>query len=282
MDLLHKIGFAGGALRWLTVAPCDSDLLVHGHGRGVDLLTVEETNSVPVLDVTNPGARPVLLPSETVLRGGLQTRMVERSVVVPARASASVPVRCVERSRWHDDGRGAQFSTAPQMSSTTRGRLKRSPTGSDQRTVWREVDEDLERTQTMSATASYEAVQERVHRATSEVRARLGEPPEHANGALLLFPRGFGWLEVFPQRDGLVGALDGLISGFVDGGASGGEATSRRASARIVDDLLDAPLSKQPVAAGTGQAFTLDGQLDRGHALFVGDRLAHLAACVGY
>lgn len=280
IDLLAKVTVDTGALRWLQVTPCASALRVHG--RGVELLRVEETHSVPVLEVTNHSPWSVLLPSETVLRGGLQTRMVERSVVVPASASASVPVRCVERARWEEDGRGAQFSTGAQMSSTTRARLRRSPTGSDQRTVWREVDEDLERTQTTSVTSSYEAVQQRVGRATRATRARLGEPPAEANGALLLFQRGFGWLEVFPHRDGLVGAIDGLLAGFVDDGARAERTSTRRASTRIVDDVLDARLSCQVPPNGVGHPYSLEGALDRGHALFVEGRLAHLAACVGY
>src|SRR5262249_17306992 len=83
-----------GAIAWLAVGPC-------AQGLGpVTALKVEESGAVPVLELRNEGAQPILVPGHLVVSGGLQTRAIERSVVVPAGASVRVPVKCVERGRW--------------------------------------------------------------------------------------------------------------------------------------------------------------------------------------
>lgn len=56
--------------------------------------------SVPVLAATNPGARPALMVEGALLEGGWQSRMLVKSVLVPARGSLELPVACVEQGRW--------------------------------------------------------------------------------------------------------------------------------------------------------------------------------------
>lgn len=209
--------------------------------------------------------------------------MVARSVVVPAGARVDVPVRCVERARWAPDARDTRFSTSTQMSSATRSRLRRARGPSDQATVWHEVDKDLRRTESTSMTSSYEAVQERLRDAIGQLKQRGEiEPPADANGALVLFRRGFGWLEIFPHRAALGVAVDALLSGFVDRGASNDPAQRRRSSSRILDDVRETRLVVNVGAPGVGCDYVVDGQLDSGHVIMLAGRVAHLAARIGY
>ena len=280
-ERLGVVELPEGSIRWLSATPCSADLNVHDAGS--ESLRFEETGSVPVVRAVNDGAAGVHLPSETVLRGGLQTRMVARSVVVPAGSRVDVPVRCVERARWAPDARDQRFSTSTQMSSATRSRLRRTRGATDQATVWHEVDKDLRRTQSTSRTSSYEAVQERLRDIVDALKQR-GElaPPADANGALLLFRRGFGWLEVFPHRAALHAALDGLLSGLVDQGAAHDRARRQRSSSQILNDVLETRLVEERDSIGAGSAYLVDGQLDNGHVVLIDGRVAHLAARVGY
>ena len=73
-----------------------------------DSLEVSELASatVPQLLVTNKKDIPVIIPAGRVLEGGRQTRTVNVSILVPAGATITIPVSCVEAGRWHG---GSQF-----------------------------------------------------------------------------------------------------------------------------------------------------------------------------
>src|SRR6185369_7753053 len=109
----QKIGF--GSVVWLSlipVAPRVETLLpprfgapdrapqgrISEPGSGVvpRALRIGETGQVPEIEVENRGEGSLLLPAHVVVTGGWQTRAVERSVVVPARSTARVPVKCFE------------------------------------------------------------------------------------------------------------------------------------------------------------------------------------------
>ena len=79
-------------------------------------LRVDEVGEgvVPVLSAVNDGDVDVLLVDGEQLIGAKQNRMVNRSIVVPARSRVEIPVSCIEQGRWHMRQRG--FSGAPQHS----------------------------------------------------------------------------------------------------------------------------------------------------------------------
>ena len=70
-------------------------------------IQVEEQSAanVPTLTVTNSGSNPVLLLEGEVVNGGLQDRILNTSVLVPAGATIDLPVSCVEHARWSGTGR---------------------------------------------------------------------------------------------------------------------------------------------------------------------------------
>lgn len=56
--------------------------------------------TVGTLHVANAGEAFMLVPSGTVLKGGLQNRVVNSSVLIAAGESYDVPVSCVQQGRW--------------------------------------------------------------------------------------------------------------------------------------------------------------------------------------
>ena len=68
-----------------------------------DSLNVLELEQAQVsnLIVENLAPNPVLILDGEQLLGAKQTRMVNRSVVVPGESKTEIPVSCVERGRWH-------------------------------------------------------------------------------------------------------------------------------------------------------------------------------------
>lgn len=67
---------------------------------------VEELGSasVPTLRATNPAAHPSVILEGELVFGGLQDRIINSTIIVPANSSIEVPVSCVEQGRWSNEG----------------------------------------------------------------------------------------------------------------------------------------------------------------------------------
>ena len=109
-----------------------------------------ETATVPQLQVTNTKDIPVIIPAGRVLEGGRQTRTVNVSILVPAGATITIPVSCVEAGRWNG---GMQFRDSKRIVSRSirmakqrgvKGNIDRSGTKhSDQGAVWDSISHEL-------------------------------------------------------------------------------------------------------------------------------------------
>jgi hypothetical protein len=103
---------------------------------------------VPELAVRNEGELPVLLVEGEHLEGARQDRVLNVTVLVPARADTEIPVSCVEQGRW-DYRSGRRFESSPEFSPSTLRAIKTASVSarrrsmgdhrSDQASVWTEV-----------------------------------------------------------------------------------------------------------------------------------------------
>jgi hypothetical protein len=98
-----------GAFRQLTVVslagggPRFQDYLLASEAIEAGLLTVtevSESGSVPELLAVNEADRPVLLLDGEELQGARQNRILNTTVLLPARCKTRIPVSCVEAGRW--------------------------------------------------------------------------------------------------------------------------------------------------------------------------------------
>jgi hypothetical protein len=280
-------GLPDGRVLWLAVEPRPTleviaPALAHG-------LRIEETGHVPTVRIVNADPRHVLLAGSLVVSGGYQTRTLERSVLVPGLGECTVPVRCVEKGRWHarDDGAGTRFQLEGHLSMPMRTKLAQSKSEalrgkgryeSEQHSVWREVDEELGRSKVASATSSYEAYMHEVRKPQVEVaRARAVQPPPDANGALVLPVAGGFWLEALPDHAALRAHADELLADLRAAAAS--PASQELPSpAWLLDSVWDAQLAAVDAVAGTvGHAYGLSTSTVAGDALLLDGALVHLA-----
>lgn len=133
-----------------TDAKSDVEYLLSGEAISEKLLTVTEVSeggSVPELLVENLGDNRVLFIEGEQLIGAKQNRVLNTSILVPARSKTKIPVSCVEQGRWRYASPvfAASESHSP---SKLRYALKASVTDSvrasrgrrsDQGKVWEEV-----------------------------------------------------------------------------------------------------------------------------------------------
>jgi hypothetical protein len=272
---------------WLAVTPGAPIPLAEG----ARALRVEESGSVPVLRVLNDHDVAVLLSGDVVMRGGLQTRAVERSCVVPARTAVEVPVRCVEKGRWSPLGgeqrMHASETTGVRMRTTLAQRRSQSVTRgggytADQHEVWNTVDQELTRTGTVSGTSSYAAYMDGAREAqVKRARAARVAIPERANAAVI-FPRAGGfWLEALPDRDALTSRSEALLAELFDE-APGPDRHERGTRVDEVHSLvawlwMRALEPVAPVEGTLGRSYAVVAEGAGGQLLMIDRALAHAA-----
>lgn len=117
-----------------------------GEDAGVEIAEVPDAE-VARLSATNGGSGPALLVEGETVRGGLQQRTLNVSVLVPAGTRLDIPVSCVEAGRWNggrDFRRSRTFAPGPVRRSkvdSVRENLRRTGRkASDQSAVWSGVD----------------------------------------------------------------------------------------------------------------------------------------------
>lgn len=275
-----------GVVTWLRVGPPAGGVVLPARAEG---LRIEETGEVPTLRVVNPTDLMVLLAGNQVVRGGKQTRTVERTVIVGPRAAVRVPVRCVEKGRWSFRGNAtSNFEVDEKLSLKMRTELTRTRTcaaatgaaySSPQAEVWSEVDAELARTGTDSPTALYAAYTSSVRKAqVEEAQRRVAlRPPAGAN-AVLVQPRPGGfWFEVFPNAEALAAQAPGVLADLFE--QAPGTRGAVRPSAEVLAAVWGSPL--RPIGGiegALGESFAVVGGA-RGEITVVGGAVAHMAVC---
>jgi hypothetical protein len=285
IEVLSVQALGSGAVAWLSVTPSAPDIV--GYYRRS--LRVEETGKVPILRVFHEGGPPVLLPADLVFSGGLQTRMIARTVVIAPGSRVEVPVRCVESGRWSssDDSAARTFSAADTVSVRMRRALSRSKgksfarTGNysvEQQEVWDRVDGELTGSGLRSGTSSYDTYLSAVKARQQEaVRAAAVEPPTAANGAVILMASG-AWLEAFPSNDVLVASSDGLLADLFAADERPFESDPRTGVERALSLVWRTECRPIGRVAGTlGDPYALDRSGVHGSCVLLAGALAHLA-----
>lgn len=274
-----------GRVVWLAVAPANDQ--VTSAKAESEMLRFEETGSVPSVRIVSRARGPVVVAANLLLRGGLQTRVVERSLVLGPSAEAVVPVRCVERRRWapRQGDRHDSFQAGTRLSVRASATLTRAKADSmratgvyeaSQRQVWAEVDAELERERVRSATASYEAVSHVRGRRVGAVRAQM-DPPRGANGMLVLPDAGGAWFEAFATPETLAESAPEVAADLSEPPAAEARVARRVPSiADALDWIWRRRVVTLPAVAGTlGSAFALASSRASGEVLLLDGALAH-------
>ncbi|MBA3239945.1 MAG: hypothetical protein H0T60_01800 [Acidobacteria bacterium] len=131
-------------------------------GNLVEVTEVSEQGSVPTLRVVNRADRDVIILDGEQLVGAKQNRIVNTTVVIPARETVEIPVTCVEQRRWHytsdsfSDSRSHSYGSLRTLkhSSVTRSLRNTGSYTSDQGAVWGDISAKMHRMEAASPTMS--------------------------------------------------------------------------------------------------------------------------------
>ena len=230
-----------------------------------DSLQVSELDSatVPQLQVTNLKDVPVIIPAGRVLEGGRQTRTVNVSILVPAGATITIPVSCVEAGRWHG---GSQFRDSKRVAGRNvrmakqRG-VKRNIDSygqkfSDQGDVWRSIDYELSSRALHHDSSSYLAADgfveadETLYATLSEFMKEPLAPGQ--TGIAVAYGNKVAGVEVFTNPDDLSRSWETLVRSAVLDSPQSDEQDITVDVADIEKFLADVAAQEVTEAKGTG------------------------------
>lgn len=222
-------------------------------------LSVAELNEprIDALEVTVSGRSPVLLPEGTLLRGGMQSRVLTRDVLLRPQHHGVVETACVESGRW---GGAAEHSVAGRVPLRIIGELRgvrrpapmRDDRDDRQSRLWHSVDRyqssygrrptssliDLmeEPDDSQPIRRRYRRLYEALHRAGQ--RALPGQ-----NGILIGIAGQPVMLEVFTSAEALGQFLPEMLRGLaMDAVMFEEEPTPARRGRRFAERLMETPL----------------------------------------
>lgn len=255
-------------------------------GRGlVEVTEVSEGGSVPNLFVRNGADRDVIIVDGELLVGAKQNRVVNTTIVVPARASVEIPVTCVEQGRWHYSSR--EFSSGGSHSYSSLRSLKhrtvtqslreRGEYTSDQGSIWGDIRSKMDRMESPSPTMSLTDVYE--SRVSRDDEARLEEEirPQPGQVGYFAYVRGgFAGADVFGSADLCRAKLAKLLRGhYLD--ALDSYVEFPRLSVEQVIGQLRGAVPEQFAAVGKGAELRFEAAGVQGACALVDETIPHLA-----
>ena len=269
----------------LTLVPLGGE----GHGRldyilaadaiAAGQLTVSEVSaggSVPELLVASSSEKMILLLDGEELVGAKQNRILNTTVLLPAKAQTKIPVSCVEQGRWHSVS--TQFQPGSYSPAKLRARKSRDVTRnlraegaarSDQGAVWAEVEQNMAALGAASPTmAMHDAIEHRQDSIGSYLDAL--KYPAGARGVAVAINGRFAAMDLFDKPNTLVRIWTRLLTGYaidaIGQPTSGSKTFSAKATETLLEHVGEIPCSLSPTV-GVGQDWRFEAPDIVGQAL---------------
>jgi hypothetical protein len=251
-------------------------------------LAVQETGeagSVPELLVENTGDVRVLFLEGEELRGAKQNRILNTSILVPAKTKIKVPVSCVEQGRWRYTSK--HFASGKVRSphslhynlksSVSRSLKAQAGHRSDQAGVWQEVEKKQAAfgycSKTLALSDTYDSLADKM----TEYREKL-KYPEGALGVAIAVGPKVACVDLFDKPATCQKAWDRLLSGCIVDALEGITAESQvdsQAVEQVVAESQATTWTEAP-AVGEGQEFRAEFNGSIGSALLLNGEVVHL------
>ena len=194
------------------------DALAAGTGRVTE---VSEGGSVPVLRFSNDAPHPVLLLDGEELVGCKQNRILNLSILAPARGDIEIPVSCVEMGRW--SRRSAQFSSpgrtmyaqlrASKMAQVNRSLREAGQHSADQGEIWASISAKSRRMGSRSHSEAMSGLYEQREAEIERISHELTPQPGQGGAAFALHGRLVG-VEWFDAPGTLGRYLPAIVAGY--------------------------------------------------------------------
>ena len=271
----------------VSIKELDYLLLEDGIAQGkVRITELQAGGSVPELRLTNAAELPVLLVDGEELVGAKQNRVLNLTLLVPAKQTTVIPVSCVEAGRWsmadpelrpsdhvmYARVRGDRVSQVTQSLRSTGSRF------SDQSAVWEEIADKLAHLGVNSPTRAMSAIYERHANSVEEFVRAFAWKEGQIGAAFAIGERVIG-LDVFDHPEVMKRFFGKLVRSYA---LDALDAATEKAAEATVDSLTnfltsigDASSFSEP-ALGLGKDVRFNAPQICGAALWAQERYVHI------
>ncbi|HWP57329.1 MAG TPA: DUF6569 family protein [Candidatus Acidoferrales bacterium] len=254
----------------------------------VHITEVSAEGSVPELKFRNEGDQPVLLLDGEELIGAKQNRILNLTILAPAKRTIVIPVSCVEAGRWRYRSAGFIASSlvyfalgrAAKMAQVSDSLANARERRADQHAVWSAIAAKAANLKTESTTAAmwdiygYHAARIDDYVAAFATIDRQVGAAFAINGSVIGF-------DLFDYPASCRKLLPKLVRSYALDAIEISEQTAMRASRRAVEELLSAVARAQVKsfpAVGEGVDVRFTGPDLAGAGLIARGRVVHLSA----
>jgi len=247
---------------------------------GFRVAEVDADGSVPELAVVNPLESKVLLYDGEELLGAKQNRILNVTVLVPARSETRIPVSCVEQGRWQ--ARSAFFGPArhtayPELRRRKAEQLSSMPLarGAAQGAVWAAISEKAGRLGVHSPTGAQADVFGAHERDLGGLREAF--PLQAGQSGALLAVGGRVCLDYLSRPQAFARRYPKLLEGYLLDAMEDLDGKPSADAEAFLSAVADAPRSRGR-SAGLGEDVRLRGDGIVGSGLELDGELVQLCA----
>lgn len=252
----------------------------------LDVTEVDVGGQVPALKVVNKSGQMIFLMAGEELVGGKQNRVLNASMMVPARGEMPIPVTCVEQGRWgYKSSRFSSEATSSHrnlrvmMSKQVSSSYKISGRPStDQGAVWREVSRKMNKMGTLSSSG---ALHDLYRQQAERLDALLTECslPEGSNGAAFVINGQIAGADLFDKPGTMRKLWPKLVRSYAADALEDPQEPAKGVdSGRIIEWLKSARSARQHwfESRGVGKDVRIEGEKLVGATLVVDEHPIHV------
>lgn len=256
----------------------------------IEVAEVSESGHVPELKVINHADQPVLLLDGEELVGAKQNRVINLTVMVPAKTTLTLPVTCIEAGRWHHVSR--KFKSSPRavfaqlraskfedVTDSLRTSSKRS---ANQHRTWDAIREKMARMETPSETGAMADIFENYEDTLTGYTQAVTPRPNQVGAVFAINGKVCG-MDTFDHPQTLARLLPKLVQSYaldaIDQARTAGQSQAAPAPtlAEFLKQLRTVAAEPYP-AIGLGTDLRFEAEEVTGGALAVDEKVVHLCA----
>lgn len=276
-----------------SLSPAHLDYLLLEDGIAHEKVRITEVNggiSVSELHLENKAELPILLVNGEELIGAKQNRVLNLTILAPAKHTTVIPVSCVEAGRWSMSGPDLRivdhlmYSSvrAQCLSDVTESMRSNGSRFSDQKAVWRDIAAKAFRLKAKSPTGAMSAIYERHKNSTEEFTRAFTWESGQAGAGFAIGGHVLG-LELFDQAEVMRRFFPKLVRSYALDALDAASETNATASSeelvRLLAQIGEAQ-SFSEQAIGLGKDVRFKGAEVSGAALWAQGRYVHICAFV--
>lgn len=269
--------------------PLDYLLLEDGIAAGkVRVTEIHAGGSVPELRLTNDADLPVLLVDGEELVGAKQNRVLNLTILAPAKQTCIIPVSCVESGRWsmateelatvnhlmYPKVRGERVAYVTTAMRSSGSRV------SDQAAVWRNIQEKAARLDATSPTGAMSAIYGR-HATSVEEYVRAFQCEHGQQGAAFAIHGQVLGMDIFDHPDVMRRFFLKLVRSYALDALDAPNSEHKPISISEMNGFLTKVADTQVFseqAIGIGKDVRVHGSGISGAALWARERYVHICA----